>query len=362
MAYSDNFAAALTALVDSITSADKLELSNMLYEKSFETGDIVSEHEIVTDVRTGQIVPILKDNPNPDSFPFVNDAACVITECDVAQEFSSKTWDLGLIECRVPICLRTFSEDFLRFFNVYRHTQEGELNLDDAILEFITGKFTKNHLLAEWRASWFGDTASLSALYNGIDGFFAQAEANAGLVIDITQNAGLTFADQKVTGEQVYEYLMAAYDEATNYPWFDPSLFEFRVTRSMSLPLVAWLNRQGNLAPNNCACIDPTSAVARPDFLVEGLTINGIPVKTVQAWDSIINYSTVLNGGGGVNARVKPNRAILTYRSNLLIGTSETNALQSFDIWYDKTDKKVYLEGSSYIGAQIPLDEYILLT
>jgi len=154
---------------------------------------------------------------------------------------------------------------------------------------------------------------------------------------------------------------MAAYDQATLYPWFDPSLFEFRVTRSMSLPLVAWLNKQGNLAPNNCACIDPKSATARPDFLIEGLTINGIPVKTQQAWDSIINYSTVLNGGGGANARVNPHRGILTYKSNLLIGTSETDALQSFDIWYDKTDKKVYLEGSSYLGAQLPLDEYILL-
>jgi hypothetical protein len=31
------------------------------------------------------------------------------------------------------------------------------------------------------------------------------------------------------------------------------------------------------------------------------------------------------------------------------------------DVWYSKDDKKVYVEGSSYLGAGIPMkDEYIL--
>lgn len=361
MAYSDNFSAALISLVTDLVSADKMTLSEMLYEKSFQQSDIATQHSIMTGVRAGHVVPILKDNPNPDSFPFVDETSCAPTDCNVAHEFSSMTWDLGLIECRVGICMRSFDENFLRFFNQWRQTQEGEPNLDSAIIEFINGKFVSNLILSEWRAAYFGDKASVSAYYNGIDGLFVQAQANAGQVVTITENAGIDFAAQQFAdGQAVYDYLIAMYDLAAGQAWFDPSIMEYRVTKSMAQQLVTWLNKLGKNSPYNCACLDPKSLVARNVYMLDGLTINGIPVLTHNEWDTIINGSTVLNGGGGNGARVSPHRAILSHRQNILIGTSESAALKSFDIWYDKTDKKVYLEGSSYIGAALPLDEYIL--
>ena len=361
MAYSDNFVDDLLVLVTDIVSGDMMELSNMLYEKSFGESSIADNHEIITGVRTGNVVPILKDVPSPDSFPFVDETSCATTECDITQEFSDFKWDLGLIECRVPVCLRTFNENFLRFFNVWRHTQEDEPDLNSAMIQFMTEKFNKNLLLSEWRATWFGDKASASAFYNGIDGFWTLAEAGAGAnSVAITQNAGATFALQAVTGEEVYNYLIEMYDLASLQPWFDPSSLEYRITRSMSVKLVAFLNKLGKNAPMNCECIDPSRAVLSNVYMLEGLTINGIPVVTHSEFDDIINFSAELNGGGGVNARVNPNRAILTFRQNLLIGTSETDALNSLDVWYDKTDKKVYIEGSSYVGSALPMNEYIL--
>lgn len=360
MAYTDNFVADLLSLVTDLVSAEKMELNNMLFEKTFAQGDLATQHEVVTGIRTGHLVPILKDTPNPDSFPFVDETSCEPTDCDITHEFASMKWTLGLLECRVGICLRTFNENFLKFWNTWRQTQEGEPNLDSALIQFISGKFEQNLQLAQWRAAYFADTSSLSAYYNAFDGIFAQAEANPELVIDITENAGGTYALQAIEGEAVYNYLIAMYDAASLYPWFDPSIMEYRVTQSMAIKLVAWLNKMGKTAPNNCACIDPASAVASNVYMMAGLTINGIPVLVHSEWDSVINYSTELNGGGGVNARVNPHRAILSIRRNILIGTSETEALTSFDIWYDKMTKKVYLEGSSYIGAALPLNEYIL--
>lgn len=351
MAYSDNFSEALTSLVDSMVSADKLKLSEMLYEKSFAQGDITDSHRIVTDVRHGHTVPILKDTPNPDSFPFVDETSCVATDCDVSHEYSAKSWEVKLIECRVGICMRSFDEDFLLFWNAYRHTQEGEPNLDTAILQFISDKFQKNHQLAQWRVAYFADTSSGSALYNGLDGFFVQAEANPELVVPITENGGGTFALQAITGEAVYDYLSAMYDKAINYPWFDPASFEFKITRSMGLQLMSWLNKLGLKAPSNCTCYDANAVTQTPRFTLDNMAINGVPIQVRQEWDSIINYSTVLNGGGGANARVNPHRAILTYRDNMLIGTSETDALQSLDIWYSKDDKKSVLGGIKLHGS-----------
>ena len=362
MPYTDqNFVDTLLPLVTDLVSAEKMEMSEMLFEKAFQDTDVVAQNEVVTGVRNGNVMPILKDTPEPESFPFVDASSCDETDCDITHEYSSHRWELGLIECRVGICLRTFNENFLKFWNAVRHTQTGEVDLNTAMLMFISGKFTQNLNLSTWRAAYFGDKSSTSAYFNGVNGIFTQMEANANQVIEITQNDGADFAAQAIEGEAVYNYLIAMYDRATEQPWFDPSIAEYRITRSMSLKLVSWLNKEGKKAPNNCECIDPASAVARNVFMIEGLTINGIPVRTHNEWDKIINYSTELNGGGGAAARVNPHRAILTYRENLLIGTSETDALNSFNMWHSMDDNKVYLKGSSYVGGGVPLtDEYVL--
>ena len=359
--YSDNFVADLVPLVTDLVSAEKMEMSEMLYSKAFMDQEVTAQNEVVTGVRNGQVLPVLLDEPQPESFPFVDETSCDETECDVTHKFSSHTWDIGLIECRVPICLRTFNRNFLKFFNAVRQTQTGDIDVDQAILMFIYDQFTKNLNLSTWRAAFFGDTSSASVYFNGVDGIFTQMEAVAANQINVTQNEGATFAAQAITGEQVYDYLIAAYEKAALEPWFDPSIMEFKLTHSMSAPLVSWLNSLGKKAPNNCECIDPAQAVARNVYMLDGLTINGILVRTHKEFDKIINYSTALNGGGGTNARVNPHRAILSYRENVLIGTSETNALNSFDIWHSKDDNKIYMKGSSFVGGGVPLDEFILV-
>ena len=77
-------------------------------------------------------------------------------------------------------------------------------------------------------------------------------------------------------------------------------------------------------------------------------------------WDAIINGTAELNGGGGAAARENPNRIILTSKDNLLIGTEERQQLSMLDVFYEKKDKKVYIDAEAYLGAAVPLNEYIL--
>lgn len=363
MAVTSNFAEDLLDLVDDIVSADKVEFSESIFQKTFQYEGLAASHEVITGVRNGGTIPIVLSTPNPDSFPFVDPTSCAPTDCDVPLEFSGKKWDLGLIECRVPICMRTFNENFLRFFNAWKNVHQGEPDLSNALLDYVEQVFTKNLTLSSWRASWFGDKNSGSAYYDGIDGFFTQAEAGGGIVIDITENAEATYPLQlsTLTGEDVYNYLDAMYESAANLPWFDPSILEFRITRTMGSKLISWLNKNGDKGVG-CECLNSQSIVARRTFNLENIGFYGIPVRVETEWDDIINYSTVLNGGGGNAARVNPHRAILTYRENLLIGTNSMETLESLDLWYSKDDKKIYLEGSAYLGASIPMDDYVLAT
>ncbi|MDB9801061.1 hypothetical protein OAB94_01665 [Flavobacteriaceae bacterium] len=362
MGYTDNFASTIGVAVDSLTAAELAKIENMITQKVFAKSDLTTINTVITGIRNGSVLPILDNVPQPDSFPFVDASTCDTTDCDVTNTFSEHTWELGLIECRLGICMKSFDEDFLVFFNTYKATQAGgaDVDMNSLMLKFITDKFVDNMELASWRASYFGDKAlAPNPFFDKIDGIFVQLEAGAGGKVDITQNAGATYAAQAITGEEVYDYLQAMYSQATMTEWFDPAQMEFRVTRSMAAALVNFMNT-ANIQKLNCVCIDPVTAGASPVFMLEGLRLNGIPIMTITEWDDIINYSSTLNGGGGNNARVSPHRAILSIKENILVGTTTQDSLNSFDMWYSKDDKKVYIEGSSYLGGGVPTDRYIL--
>lgn len=362
MGYTSNFASTIGTAVDSLTSAELAKIENMITQKVFAKSDLTTINQVVTGIRNGSVIPILDNVPQPDSFPFVDSSDCAVTDCDVTNTFSEHTWELGLIECRLGICLKSFDEDFLVFFNAYKATEAGGADIDmtSLMMKFITDKFVDNMELASWRASYFADKAlAPNPFFDKIDGIFVQLQAGGGGQIDVTQNAGATFTAQAITGEEVYNYLTLMYNQASALEWFDPTQMEYRVTRSMASALVNYLNTS-NIEKLNCACIDPVTAVASPVFMLDGLRFNGIPVLTITEWDNIINYSATLNGGGGGNARVNPHRAILSIRENLLIGTTQDSTLNSFDMWFSKDDKKVYIEGSSYLGGGVPTDRYIL--
>lgn len=360
MAIQGNFATAITDLVDSLTAAEKLNISELLFTKAFGVNSLQDQHTVMTGVRNGNLIPIITTQANYESFPFNDQTDCSKPTCDVNETYSTFKWNLGLIECRVPICMRSFEEDFLKFWNEYKQvTNDPDLNT--ALLQRIIDVFTMNMRAAMWRVVYFGDTASSSNLFDGFDGFFVQAGANPSQVIDITENSGGTFAAQKMTGEEVYNLLISMYDQAASEVWFDPARLEYRITRQMAASLVSFLNGLTDRSPYNCECLVAGQITSARTFMLEGLRVNGIPVLVHQEWDGVINGTSELNGGGGTNPRVDPNRAFLTYRDNLLIGTSNTESLEYFDIFYDKLTNKIYLDGGAYIGAGIPLiDEYIV--
>lgn len=368
MAYSDNFVTDVISLVDDIVDGEFLDFGNLLFEEAWQYSDLAQEHQVVTGVRHGSKMPILDDAADPETFPFQDETDCDPPECDITPEYSVHDWEIKLIECRVPICLRSFNENFLKFWNAWRHTQEGEPDLNQAMIAYMVQRFNKNHVLALWRTAYFSDSSSGSTFLNGFDGIFVQAEANPNQVIAITENtagsgsgSACSYADQAIEGAAVYEYLEQMYERAAEDAWFDDTMVEYQITRSMATKMVAWLNRQEKKAPTNCECIDPLTGEQRRSFRMDGLQFNGIPVKVRHSWDDIIKGMTALNGGGSTTCRVQPHRAILAKRSNLLIGTSETEALASFDMFYDKKDKKIYIDGSSYVGSGIPkVGEYVV--
>jgi len=94
-------------------------------------------------------------------------------------------------------------------------------------------------------------------------------------------------------------------------------------------------------------------------YTKDNMAFHGVPIMPVREWDDIINKTSELNGGGGNNPRVQPNRILWSPKEVLLVGTQQKEDLDMFEMWYDRTDKKVYIEAGSYLGASIPLNEYV---
>lgn len=364
MAYTDNFIADLLPLVEDLVGAEGMEFNKLLFEKVFLTSDVTKKHTVVTGVRNGTLVPILSDMPNYESFPFIDASVCNTQECDVNANYSSYKWELGLISCRIPICLRTFDDNFLLFWNSYKMLNPTKAvngtYMRTALLQYITNLVRNNFEAARWRVLYFGDKTSASNLFKGFNGWFAQMEANTTLVVPIAKNTALTYAAQKQTGQEVYDTLVAMEQLYLGQEWAGTKPVTFKITKLQAMALAAYLNTlEDHTCCNGVERLNPDN-IASKNFFYDKLAFHGIPLEVVPEWDAVINNTTELNGGGGNNPRVNPNRIVLTSKDNLLIGTEEKDQLSMFDIFYEKKDKKVYIDAEAYLGAAVPLKEYIL--
>lgn len=353
MALEGNFSTEVKDLVTDIVSGGKARFSEAVYKSVYQNSDITSEHTVVPGVRNGTVLPILDASPSYDKFPF-QDRDCGDEECATDDNYSAYKWDTAKIGCKVPICMESFDDNFLQFWNRCPENT----SLDGALVDYLLSKYQRDFNAALWRSTYFGDTDSNSDLLNGFDGFFAQAEAaGSEQRVIISENSEATKAEQQLDGEAVYNYLKQMYNQAAQQGWFDPDNLEFRITKRMATALVSYLN-DNNDKSLGCDCIDPTSSVSRRVFMLEGLHYFGIPVLVESAWDGVIHN---LSDFTVDDAFVNPNRAILTYRSNLLIGTCDVNTLENFNIWYSQDQDKIYMRGKSILGAGIPNPDELII-
>lgn len=347
MSITTNFNTAVLALVNDLVTADKVNISNAVYTSSFEVGDIAEGHQIVTGVRDGSLVPILNNAPNYEAFPIKASNNCDIPVCDLDLGFSTKKWETSMIACKIPICINSFDENFLLFWNQHKRIF-GDADLASALMQYIIDLFQKNLRAAIWRRVWFADSASTNEYLEGADGVFTQAEAMDGKKIAVTENT----AETGLTGAALYAYLTEAYEYASLQPWWNPATVRFEMTQAMASVLVSWLNSMGDRTGINCECYSADGLTAMRTFSVDGdLRIFGIPVHVHREFDGVINAFNLGN----------PYRALLTNETNILVGTTELDQLPSFDVWYSRDDDKIYIKGGANVGAALVTNEYVYI-
>lgn len=345
MALDTNFNANITGAVESLVSAEKLQLANAIFTSSYEVGEFGSKHNVLTDVRNGHLIPIITRGNKYGALSASN-GDCSMNECDLDSSFANKKWILGEYDCRIPICLKSYSDDFKLFFKMYNQTLEDPLTEPDkdVFFAYAIQEATEKLNGALWRTGYWGDTTSSNGLISENNGFWTEADAGDG--VKQTLPAG------ELTGQQVYDKLAKMYVEASNYSWFKEAKFKFVVTRKMARTLVTWLNGLTDKSMYNCDCIDPNKVVSDRVFGIDNLRLFGLPV---------VSYDDVDEAGKALG--VTPDyRALLIADDNMLIGVNTAEHLDQFDIFFEKKDRKIYIDLAIQIGASIPLDEYVYAT
>lgn len=357
MAYTDNLPTILADL-NGLTEAEKMTIANVIFTETFKEKNIKDTHPTLSEVRSGSKVPILMPSEDYGGFPFT-EGDCTLPACSISSNWSTYTWTLGQIGCELTICMETFANDFLAFFNTWKKMNDDDIN--SAVVQFIIERFQEKHLKAEIRVAYFADSSSADTLINGFDGAFAQMEAlsNTDNTVVITENTTSTIITD---GETIYNYLASMYAIAATKAWFDPTKMVWRLDRQDVFALVGWLNTQADLKGISCDCIDPEKVTNARVFQADNLSVFGIPVEVMPFRDAMRSVAELYNDNAtpGTFLYTNPNRYILTRRENIIIGYEIENTLSRFKVGYDDREDEIYVKGASLFGVGVPQDTFVL--
>lgn len=347
MALQGNFATKIQAVVTDLTSAEMVNINKAIYTDVFGITDFTSAHTFIPNVRQGSVIPIVNDDADFGAYPKGDARSCAMNNGTLNEVYDAKVWDLVELNSRYAICLKSLEEDFLVFWNKQKLVLEDPTQQPEwgDYVDFLTNKAVRDLKAAQWRQGYMGDTANASALVNGANGFFAQAEAMNGLKIDITK-AGLA-----PTGEELYKALREGYEAVALEAWFDESTAIIKMTKTMAFTIVNFLNSLSDASQYDVTILNPNAIVAGRKFSIDGLHIFGLKVEVHSEIDRSMSAIGEANKF----------KAIIARKSNLLVGAPSLDKVEQLDIFYDRKDKNIYIDVATYFGVAIVTSEYVLI-
>ena len=320
------------------------QVSQAIFEATITGGPLAEYHDIVTGINHKQQIP------------FIGNMGLVgekITGCDrnpngTSIPLTEKFWDPVIIGDRLKHC----SIDINSLLKLFRKAQRMNPDFYDRIgsEEFgvIIAKLEQAITKMQNRLVWFGDTAADNVAgggvisdgtnvkyFNPIDGLFKQIFAeiptSAANYVAISKNAGANYAAQALAADEalgifraMHKKMDARFFEALE----EGAQPEFLVTREM------WQNYEDTL--------ENKSIVFSLQETQDGITkrsYRGIPIKVRHDWDN--NIRSYQDNGTKFNL---PNRAILTVKENIPVGTLSESDLDNLESWYEKKDKANYID------------------
>ncbi len=341
-----------------LSKEEARDTSQVAFEKTFSRPEITQVHNVMTGIDMDRYIPIL------GQFGLLGKAdpgACGVNTESSQVPVSQKLWEPKLISFRMPHCQDDIP-DLLKFWKKARIAANTWEEVDNEMMAFINDRIadavTQNIIrVADFAAtthSPVGDgtgnelltVGTTKTYFNMLNGLWQQIFTDQALATplsyryEITENAGADKATQLALAANTA--LLAFRDMYNN---IDPRAFEggslvLQITRSL------FNNWQDYLEDKSLAFMLTQAEKGSTTW-----SYRGIPIIVRNDWDRIIR--AYFDNG---TTYYLPHRAILTDINNIPIGTSDTESFSAIDSFYDRTDKKWYLDVAYKLDVKLLLE------
>lgn len=328
------------------------QVSQAVFERTITGGMLSEHHDIVTGIE------------HKTQIPFIGNLGLVgkkVTSCDRGNNpaqipLTEKFWDPVLIGDRLKHC----AVDVPSLFKLFRKAQRINPDFYDRIgseeLGVLVAKLEQAIQKMLNRLAWFGNTAADNvtdggvitdgvdvAYFNIIDGLFKQIfteiPTSASNYVEIAKNAGANYAAQTLDDGDAIAIFRAMH-KAIDSRFFEAieegAQPEFEVTREL------WQNYEDTLEDKSIVF-----SLAETQDGISKRAYRGIPIKVRHDWDN--NIRSYEDNGTKYNL---PNRAILTVKENIPIGTLSESDFDTLESWYEKKDKANYIDFDLKLDAK----------
>lgn len=342
-------------------------IGETLFEGYFRNPAITAFHDVQEGIVADKQLLIFKRHTGLTGY---KRTGCSTTaDANFAIDEVNKTWTPKYISDRFAECY----DDFLAKFFAYglkAGIQKKDLTGTE-LAAFIEEQLKDELYDVFMRIAWFGDTA-IDTLANGavnnlvtaqlkyfnpINGFWKQIvdivtadSARKSTSTITTRNAGNSYANQKFTTtdttNQVATNTLDAlyYDADERLSGMDPSQLVYICTKTVFDQYTKERKAFGSIA----------ESYTRTEDGIRQVTCNGIDVVSFNFLDRIIN--NYLNNG---TVKLLPHRAILTTKTNLVLGVESIGNLGQIEAWHSKDLEKYFATYGANIDAKVALNNMI---
>lgn len=353
-------------IVQNLPALDPLiltSISEALFEGFYTHMNIARYHQVVPGIKAGKQLTVFNKHTGLAGYNRTNCDTTANAEWTIPT--TDKTWAPSYISDRFEECYDNYMDTFIRW-GLNNGVNKADLTGTE-LAAMITQQVSDLIVEVALRTAWFGDMGIAAGTgnnlgagdlkyFNMIDGFWAQlfdiataTPARLSTTGLATKNGQATFALQKFNATDTTNLVAST---ALDQVYYDADMRLRGMNKADMVYLVTQtVADQYERERKSVGGAGILEAYRRTEDGVPMLQCNGIDVVGVSDWDR--NIQTYFENG---TKWTVPHRAVLTTKTNLLLGVEEANNLSELDAWYSKDNEKFYIKFGFSLDAKVGVD------
>ena len=336
------------------------EASQAIFTEAYGNAAISDIHEIMEDIKVNKQIVFVGGLTNMLG---KGTNTCDTDTATNAIPMSQKVWTPADVSDRLAFCWKSLEDTFWAYI-LKTGVDKADVS-ETEFMVFIGERITEALLEMIYRIAHFNNTAADNvsgggvitngtdlAFFNKIDGLwvqvFAAVAANSDRKTDglASRNGQASKALQKFTPTDTSNFVVTKTLEEMGYEADERLMSRTNVIINVTKSV-------GDQYKRELKAANRAFTTERIENGIDVLKADGLEVRVLSIWDRIIRAYE--DNGTTWNL---PHRALMTVKENIPIGTADSSSFSDFDVFYDKTEKKTFVDIATTIDCKL-LEEHL---